>query len=618
MPKVSVIIPVYNTEKYLRQCLDSVVNQTLKDIEIICVDDGSTDGSVDLINEYIKNDSRIVLISQKNQGPSVARENGVNAAKGEYVGFVDSDDFIAKDYYELLYKHAVKFDADISMTDDIILYDKGIIGRKKCGVCSKDKLITSNIQKRSIIVTSGICWNKIYKKSFIDKYNLRPAGSAPGADNIFNATTVIKANKIAVSHKAKYYYVQLSDSIVHKLKDKSSFNIVNNYKFIDNWIDSQTDLTDFDKRYWKYVNMMRKRRDFDVFYRSMAPEFKEEFKLLCNKNIVIYDLIVSLTSYPARINTVHYTIESLLNQSIKPEKIILWLAEEQFPNKEKDLPSQLLNLCQSGLTLEWYHDIKSYKKIIPALHKYPNKVIITADDDVIYHKECLERLYVTYLKFPNTVVCHRGHYILFDPKTKNIMPYRQWIFECGIKIPSYNIVQTGVGTVLYPPKCFYKDVLNEDLFTSLAYNTDDLWLWAMCVLNNTKIVIAQKNISNLDSIFGTQEDNLYLYNMEQGNNITMKKIFEYYPQILGKLDKNAPLSLSFLEKIFSVKNEDERKVITILGIKIKIKSKNLVLKNRLNRLERRLMFTEGQLECISKRLSVLESSDANKELERMK
>lgn len=98
MTKVSIIVPVYNVEKYLKRCLDSLVNQTLKDIEIICVNDGSTDGSLAILDEYVRNDDRIVVINQENSGQSVARNRGIDVAKGEYIGFVDSDDWVSEDY----------------------------------------------------------------------------------------------------------------------------------------------------------------------------------------------------------------------------------------------------------------------------------------------------------------------------------------------------------------------------------------------------------------------------------------------------------------------------------------------------------------------------------------
>lgn len=99
MYKVSVIIPVYNSAKYLKACLESVVNQSLKEIEIICINDGSTDSSDEILLEYAKNDDRIVYIKQANQGLSITRNNGIKVATGEYIGFLDSDDTISLDYF---------------------------------------------------------------------------------------------------------------------------------------------------------------------------------------------------------------------------------------------------------------------------------------------------------------------------------------------------------------------------------------------------------------------------------------------------------------------------------------------------------------------------------------
>ena len=115
MPKVSVIIPVYNVEKYLRECLNSVINQTLKDIEIILVDDGSTDSSLSICQEYAKKDDRIIVLTQQNQGAAVARNNGIKIAKGEYLSILDSDDYFDLSMLEKLYNKAVKDDLDITI-----------------------------------------------------------------------------------------------------------------------------------------------------------------------------------------------------------------------------------------------------------------------------------------------------------------------------------------------------------------------------------------------------------------------------------------------------------------------------------------------------------------------
>ena len=123
------------------------------------------------------------------------------------------------------------------------------------------------------------------------------------------------------------------------------------------------------------------------------------------------NIIISLTSYPARIKYVPTVINSLLNQSLKPYKIILWLSKNQFPNGNKGLPKNLIDLVDKGLTIEYNNendgDIKSYRKLIPTLKKYPNNIIVTADDDIIYDKNWLEKLYKTHLKHPKDIVAHR-------------------------------------------------------------------------------------------------------------------------------------------------------------------------------------------------------------------
>ena len=115
--KVSIIVPVYNTEKFLKKCLNSLINQTLKEIEIICVDDGSTDNSPTILNDFIKKDNRIKVIHQENSGISVTRNRAVSVAQGEYIGFVDSDDWVDEDFFEKLYNASQKYNSDIVAGD---------------------------------------------------------------------------------------------------------------------------------------------------------------------------------------------------------------------------------------------------------------------------------------------------------------------------------------------------------------------------------------------------------------------------------------------------------------------------------------------------------------------
>lgn len=275
-------------------------------------------------------------------------------------------------------------------------------------------------------------------------------------------------------------------------------------------------------------------------------------------------LLVSLTSYPARINTVNQTIESLLNQTVKPDKIILWLSIEEFPNKEKELPKQLLDLIPKGLTIDWCQNVKSYNKLIPVLKKYPNSFIITADDDIIYNENCIKSLIDTYKKYPKCIITNRAHYITFT--AGKINKYCDWHYETKYKKQSFNMLQTGVGAVLYPPKSLYKDVLKKELFIKLSQNSDDIWFWAMAVLNNTKIKLAEPNYDKLHYIDGTQNEGLWYENCCCGNNDkNIKLVLEHYPKILKKLEKKNKTEQSDILSIFSV----IKKIIFILKLKLR-------------------------------------------------
>lgn len=168
-PKVSIIVPVYNVEKYLKKCLNSLINQTLIDIEIICVNDGSTDNSEKILQQFAKQDSRVKILSQQNKGQSVARNVAIENATGDYLGFVDSDDWVDLDYFEKLYNRAKEFECDIACA-----------GFKRCGKfinsirkSYKDVKIYTDINEKVIVdklPKHNYLWNKIYKR---DKWNIK-------------------------------------------------------------------------------------------------------------------------------------------------------------------------------------------------------------------------------------------------------------------------------------------------------------------------------------------------------------------------------------------------------------------------------------------------------------
>nr|MCR5457453.1 hypothetical protein [Clostridiales bacterium] len=220
-------------------------------------------------------------------------------------------------------------------------------------------------------------------------------------------------------------------------------------------------------------------------------------------------IIVSLTSFPKRIGTVHLTIKTLLNQSLRPDKLILWLAEKEFPNREDDLPTELLKLKKQGLEICWCENIMSYKKIIPALRMYPDALIVTADDDLYYHPKWLEILYRSYLNNPHCIPCHRVTKILMaeDNTFSAIVGGKEYWDG-----PSYlNKLGSGSGT-LFSPGCFHPDVLDETKFKELAPTNDDIWLWLMAALAGYKVIVPEDAMIGLHYIDGTQESALWQIN----------------------------------------------------------------------------------------------------------
>lgn len=221
MPKVSIIIPVYNVEKYLRNNLTSVTNQTLKDIEIICINDGSKDSSLDIINEFTQKDSRIKVINQENKGLSTARNTGIDIATGEFIAFLDSDDYVDLDYYEKLYTTAVKHNAEISTAGIIRKYPK----TKEKYRIKYDKIEeTTDVVEMfylSNIKRYPSCWNRIYKKELLDRINLRFNDGRTYEDAAFSIRALNNCKKLVTVPEVFYYYVVNNNSIVKtKLTEK--------------------------------------------------------------------------------------------------------------------------------------------------------------------------------------------------------------------------------------------------------------------------------------------------------------------------------------------------------------------------------------------------------------
>ena len=230
------------------------------------------------------------------------------------------------------------------------------------------------------------------------------------------------------------------------------------------------------------------------------------------------ELIISLTSFPARIESVNEVIDSLFEQSEIADRIILWLAESQFPNKEEDLPEALLDQTHHGLEIKWCDDIRSHKKYLYTMKENPDAIVVITDDDMIYDDQMLAYLYKSYMKYPNCISANRVHVMGFDEQ-KNVMSYMKWPQEVSqiLLKPSMALIAVGVGGVLYPPDCLYEGVLDIKQLEEICPTTDDLWLKMMSVLKGTRTVCAYPN-STLNLIKETQKEALYKINRAGGEN----------------------------------------------------------------------------------------------------
>lgn len=216
--KVSVIIPIYNSEMFLKRCLDSIIGQTLKEIEIICVNDGSTDKSEEIVKSY--NDERIKLISQENAGLSAARNAGMEIATGEFTGFIDSDDWLELNFYEKLYEAAKRNNADIAVGSIIRLHK---FHRKNHLKIQKETLTTDINEKFKLCDVPNKCyvWNKIYKTSKLNENNLRFINGRIYEDVVFTPETLYTLGSLVTVPDTHYYYWRHPNSLVKAKSQKA-------------------------------------------------------------------------------------------------------------------------------------------------------------------------------------------------------------------------------------------------------------------------------------------------------------------------------------------------------------------------------------------------------------
>lgn len=236
-------------------------------------------------------------------------------------------------------------------------------------------------------------------------------------------------------------------------------------------------------------------------------------------------LVFSLTTFPARTASAHVAIESLLMQECKPDALILWLARDQYPAGEADLPKSLTVLKRFGLDIRWCSDMRSYKKLVPTLREFPEAVIITADDDIYYGPHWADKLYRSYLENPRAVHCHRV--------TKFYKDEDKWCASRGgydlYPFLTYLHGLTGGSGALYPPASLPPEAGDESLLMKIAPTNDDIWFWLMAARAGLPCSVVRGSEPALFFVEGSQDQALFKVN-NQGECL-------YWKQFTALLEK---------------------------------------------------------------------------------
>lgn len=615
---VSIVIPVYNAEKYLEECVQSALSQTYKNIEIICVDDGSTDSSPEILETLQADNSCIRIITQKNAGGGAARNTGLAASKGKYVYFLDSDDIAAPNLIEKAYNRACETDADLvafhgyTFVNDDVKTNQFKSGYNKNVVLNSDAVVSYKDYPDSILsLVNVVPWNKLIRRSLLDN-GIKFLNLTTSDDVTFSALCNVYASKIAFLDNALLYYRVGHSGTVSK-NSKNVLNVrtavestekrVAALPYADELISSVRNFdvqnfcfgflnftSDFTmpqvKEFYEYIHSrfnasplaqlkpgeLTDKRLFPL-YESIKNHSYDEMLALKSRKI-----IVSLTTYPERIPYVFSVIDDIAAQTMPADEVVLNLAESQFPQKEQDLPQNLIERKEKGLVrINWCpSDLRSHKKYFYIMQQNPDDIIITVDDDLHYPPEMVEKLYYSYLCFPNCVSGMRCHVVVADRQNGSVLNYNHWIMQYTEKLltPAYQIFLTSGAGTLYPPHSLDSRAFDKEKIVALCPNADDVWLHLMQLANKTKSVCAY--------------DKFYLhYSAPQNNSLFSVNVGKNQNDVQYAAVKNY-LSMEFgrdvvLERLFEKSEIDMSNVENLADYAEYLRKRELQTNNKLNK-----------------------------------
>lgn len=578
-PTVSIIMPTYNRGYIISRALEGVRRQTYQDFEVIIVDDGSSDHTEEVVRSF--SDLPVSYVAYNpNQGANHARNVGMKKARGKYLAFLDTDNVyeptslqervqrldsgmdivFSKIWIQFPDRDAIYPNVDmrsVKSWDDLVKIElrtnivdtNTVMMRRECyeksgGFDEKVKrfqdweyffrlicerrynigfidqiLVRGYVQKDSMTSRNELFFDGVF---YIFKQHLNEARRYGYMKEGIERLILFNQNS------RRYGIRELTEQFLPLLNDEEFLFFMGKAAQMapvsgGAGNSRQMKIMAKDGRHWI------DQKEIDGYIKGLDAYKRPKIEGRSER------VIVSLTSYPARIPLLKYTLYSLLMQDFPADEIVVWLTEEEFPEKEKSLLDDFVKWKKYGIHIKWTQNLRSYTKLLPALREYKDCVIVTADDDLFYLPNWLRILYEEHKKDPQAIVAHRARRISVNEKGE-LLPYLKWNLLSSSSRSYWNFSTGNAGT-LYPPAAFGKDIFRYDVFQKVTPTNDDVWFWAMAVMNGRKICVPKDHISLLIyTDIGTQlgTDNLWSKNIRT-NDEQIRAVLKLYPEILERL-----------------------------------------------------------------------------------
>lgn len=565
MKQISIITINRNNKEGLFRTINSVVSQTFLEYEYIVIDGASSDGSVGILKQF--KDKIDYWISESDTGIYNAMNKGIQKAKSEYCIFMNSGDCFCHDnvlkeiFLHNLYGDIICGNALFEQSEN---HKKRIVYSPNNNFRASDIILSSLPHQSTLIKTKLFHEIHLYNESysifsdwaFVLEMIFIHNKKYQNINVLISRcdTTGISSNPKNAPLMELEYFSVLRDILPRHYQDYLDLNSVKTTR-----LNLEVQLLDkvaksnlfkvllfFRRKFirlglYDFINNIKSKfRNYKIQQEDRKEKKRiTDLILKLNQNILPLcsdnenEIIVSLTSYGKRVSSsAPFAIYSLFKQEKLPHRIILFLDHENW--NEGKLPKLLKRLQQVGLEIYYCPDIRSYKKLVPTLERYPESIIITVDDDVYYNSKTVGELFNGYISSDKrSVICHWAA-VVEKRNSKYNLPSEWQTIKEGNDFSLYAPI--GVGGVLYPPRIFDKEIFNSIVFQKLAPTADDLWFWVMELRNNVNVILLKdscflqnRNIDRLNQMDNRKSDGLFVENCLLGkNDEQLLNLIEYY------------------------------------------------------------------------------------------